>query len=342
MSTCSLFRRRMLGALLAMSLFGSFSACQSNGQDGEGDEAVSADVKEIAADEALPAQPGPGHYRRWIKYDGRERFYDITVPSSYKPGSTVPLVLSFHGYMGNPVQQRKDTGMDEVAAKNGFIVVYPAGTSRFTPRRLLTWNVGRGKKVYAVVQNVDDVGFVKTLLKEVKSMFPVDEKRIYSTGFSQGAVFTYRLATEMGDTFAAIGTVGGVTLEPESKFLAGPKLPVINFQAVNDPVCAYQGGVNESAEDPTPRPSARQMIDMWNKRNGIENKPVETGTVGTADFEKFKSAKGQEVIFWSLRQGGHVWPGGKSSLPERMVGPMNSDINASKLMWDFFSQHAKP
>ncbi|MFH1096070.1 MAG: hypothetical protein V1749_01010 [Candidatus Desantisbacteria bacterium] len=48
-----------------------------------------------------------------------------------------------------------------------------------------------------------------------------------------------------------------------------------------------------------------------------------------------------EVILWTLEDGGHTWPGGKSSLPESQVGKVNMDISVSELMWQFFERHSK-
>ena len=47
---------------------------------------------------------------------------------------------------------------------------------------------------------------------------------------------------------------------------------------------------------------------------------------------------GAEVLLWTLKDGGHTWPGGVSRLSERIVGKVNRDISASELMWEFFQR----
>jgi polyhydroxybutyrate depolymerase len=41
---------------------------------------------------------------------------------------------------------------------------------------------------------------------------------------------------------------------------------------------------------------------------------------------------------YTIRGGGHTWPGG-GPMPEWFVGSTTRSIDASALMWAFFSQH---
>lgn len=71
----------------------------------------------------------------------------------------------------------------------------------------------------------DDVGFVESLLKKVKSEFCIDEARVHATGMSSGAIFVYYLATThaIGSQLASIVPVAGSFL---LGFLDGPKSPI--------------------------------------------------------------------------------------------------------------------
>jgi len=48
-----------------------------------------------------------------------------------------------------------------------------------------------------------------------------------------------------------------------------------------------------------------------------------------------------EVIVCTIRGGGHTWPSGPQYFPAILVGKTNHDINASEVIWDFFSHHAR-
>jgi hypothetical protein len=62
-------------------------------------------------------------------------------------------VLAFHGGGGEAQGFKGYAGLDTVADREGFIVVYPNGTG-VLPRRLLTWNAGECCG-YAMNQRVD-------------------------------------------------------------------------------------------------------------------------------------------------------------------------------------------
>ena len=73
------------------------------------------------------AQSGPGDYSRSIVFDGLTRTYDVHVPASYVAGSSVPLVLDFHGYTSNSSAQAAMSGFRAVSDAENFIVAYPQG-----------------------------------------------------------------------------------------------------------------------------------------------------------------------------------------------------------------------
>jgi len=48
-----------------------------------------------------------------------------------------------------------------------------------------------------------------------------------------------------------------------------------------------------------------------------------------------------EVIYIAVDGIGHTWAGGKSLLPERMVGKASDKIKATDVILDFFQKHAR-
>jgi polyhydroxybutyrate depolymerase len=61
---------------------------------------------------------------------------------------------------------------------------------------------------YSVINKVDDVGFIRALLADLEARQPVDRRRVYATGLSNGAMMAWRLAVEASGTIAAIAPVG--------------------------------------------------------------------------------------------------------------------------------------
>lgn len=133
------------------------------------------------------------------------------LPPSYDGLSPVPLVIVLHGGLANAWSMEEVTDMSDKADKEGFIAAYPNGTGLLKDR-FFTWNVGFGFG-YAWKNDVDDVGFTRELIQELEKEFEIDKKRVYVTGLSNGAMFSYLLGAELSDVIAAIapvaGTIGG-------------------------------------------------------------------------------------------------------------------------------------
>src|SRR5262249_2268911 len=101
-----------------------------------------------------PDELKPGDHNRSLEVDNRTRTYIIHVPKPRGGSKTYPVVLALHGGGINAEQMVHFSGLSEKADESGFIVVYPNGTGRPS-----TWNGGNCCG-YAMLNNVDDVGFI--------------------------------------------------------------------------------------------------------------------------------------------------------------------------------------
>lgn len=276
-------------------------------------------------------------------FEDRERFYEVHLPSGYDENKPNALVLNFHGGGGSPSDQRTQSKMDEVSDRHGFIVVYPAGTG-IEKNRNLFFNAGNVYG-YARENNVNDIGFVESIINDLENRFNIDKKRIFATGFSNGAKFCYLLADRLSHLIAAIGPVSGTMAFPKSE--CHPKRPVsvIHFHGTLDPINPCNGGkgpffMKIFNKTPVYNTPVEDTINCWIELNGCPEKPCKTSHKGNAVCETYGPGKdNSEVILWTLRDGGHTWPGGNRTLPEIMVSGINNDISASELIWEFFRAH---
>jgi polyhydroxybutyrate depolymerase len=293
---------------------------------------------------------GPGDYERTIKVGGMDRYYLVHVPPRYNKSQPTPVVLNFHGGGGNPKAQRKSSQMDLTSDRAGFIAVYPQGTqSTASPKRFLrkrsrlkrkgfTWNAGTCCG-WAQSNNIDDVGFTASLLDDLARQFNIDPKRVYATGYSNGAIMCYRLACELPDRIAAIAPVSGPMEMPN----CNPSRPVsiIHFHGTKDQFAPFAGGKGRRSLPGQNFTSVEKTISRWLKVLKIMQKQSKIMKRGKAIGISYGPGKdGSEIVLWKLEGGGHTWPGGKFGiLGKRVLGEMNTDISATELMWKFFQRH---
>jgi polyhydroxybutyrate depolymerase len=299
-----------------------------------------------------PGDYGPGEYGRWLKAQGRDRFYQFHVPRGYVKGTPIPVVMVFHGGGGNPNVVRFQSGMSDVADRETFIALYPAASHPSYTDRLLYWNAGLTPKDKRQ-KDIDDIAYVGMVLDDIAKYFTIDPKRIYATGISNGSQMSWRVGTQMANRIAAIAPVAGQRAVGE--FYGPPSRPIsiIYFHGRKDPYLPYDGGptVKSAFEDEMYKP-AQECIETWAKLDGCDASAVEKSAKGNASLQRWSKCKdGSEIEFWTFNSGGHTWPGGKVTKLEAKggigfnkisVGEVSKDVNASQAMWDFFKRHPLP
>lgn len=274
---------------------------------------------------------------RTMEFDGRLRGYLLHLPPHYKSSESMALVVVLHGGGGDAWSAEEMTGFSELADQEGFVVVYPNGTGMF-PRKLLTWNAGHCCG-YAMDNDVDDAGFIASLLDRLKAELALDPKRIFLAGISNGGMLVYRLACLYSDRIAAIAPVAAA-MNNEACMPRDP-VSVIAFHGTADRRVLYDGGVPEVPWDVHEREdkSVSYAMNFWVARNGCAGKPWRTENRKFAVDTWEEGAAGTEVVLYTIKDGGHAWPGGKP-WRYRMDEP-TTDVVATKAMWDFFKTHPK-
>jgi polyhydroxybutyrate depolymerase len=88
-----------------------------------------------------------------------------------------------------------------------------------------------------------------------------------------------------------------------------------------------------------PFPDITTWIADWARRNHCAPNAVDSlVAVRVTRTEYTKCADNAAVVLYTIKGGGHQWPGGKP-IPEWIVGPMSREIDATGVMWKFFVEH---
>ena len=287
-----------------------------------------------------------GDETRSISFDGLERSYLVHPPAGWDGTTPLPVVLGFHGGAGRAETFRTASGLNAVADRNDFLVVYPNGTGpnvvcagQEIP--IQTWNAG-GCCGFAMENGIDDVGFIRALLDDLPQHYAVDLRRVYATGISNGAMMSYRLAVELADRITAIAPVAGAMMiegEPSRP------VPVIHFHGLMDENAPYFGGVGANADiNPIEHNSVPDTIAFWVNVNHDSPEPV-VELIADAVIETYEPPEGVDgasVVLYRLPGGGHNWPGGTDVTQGLDTGPLIESVDASEIIWQFFSDFALP
>jgi polyhydroxybutyrate depolymerase len=280
------------------------------------------------------AAEGAGDFRFTLQHGGLARAYRVHVPAKYDPSQPAPLLVAMHGGGGSMDLQADDRHYGEISTseREGAIVVFPNGTTRFDSGRLATWNAG-DCCAGAVRRGADDVGFIRAVVADVQQRWAVDKRRVYATGMSNGAMMAYRLACEAADVFTAIAPVAGTDNTRECR----PSRPVavLHIQAKDDPRVLYDGGQG-SERGATGHVSVPATIAKWVQLDRCEGAARRVLDKPGAWCELHTPCGGgAQVKLCITETGGHSWPGGTK--PRGGAEPSRA-ISANDMMWDFFKQ----
>ena len=257
-----------------------------------------------------------------LVHDGLSRRYAVYLPPSADTSRPLALVFDFHGGLGNSRTSER-AGFNDVADREGFVVVYPNGTNRLGTHKLLTWNAG-GCCGSAQSQGVDDVGFVRAIVANLRTHLNVDPKRIYATGMSNGGMMSHRLGCEAADLFAAIAPVSGTLNFSPCK----PSRPisVVEFHGTADQHVPYEGGYGDQSLVHVDFASVSRSLRFWAASDGCESQPI-SRTSGDVRHDTWAGCAGStsvELVYDRRRRA--VWPNGPG-------------VDATTLIWTFFAAH---
>jgi polyhydroxybutyrate depolymerase len=269
-----------------------------------------------------------------LELDGLRRTYQLFVPPSYDGSKAVPLVLALHGRGGDSLGMRDLTSLNQLAEREGFIVVYPDGYEK-------SWADGRGTTP-ADEAGINDVGFISSLIDKLSRGYQIIPEQIYATGMSNGGHMSYRLACELSEKIAAVAPVAASLSENLAANCSPQRpVPVLQIHGTADPIRPYEGGEARGMVL-----SAPASVAFWGSKNGCSSEPSSTNLPDTAQdgttvtLTSYSGCQqGADVQHYIVVEGGHTWPGGLQYLPERMVGKTSQDINASEVIWKFFAEH---
>ncbi len=274
-------------------------------------------------------------------FDGKNRTADVYIPRNIS--QPLPVVLMLHGAGGDSIKAAQQTRWCDYAERENFIALFPNGLAIDPSRKSSflrnpqVWNSGveRGA-VYS--PNVDDVGYIDSLLSTLATTHSVDQKKIFATGFSNGGGMTWRLALQLSGRFAAIAPVCTYNSVPQPWTQQHP-VPAIVVNCLDDPFIPIEGGLVKDiwSRAEIHRPSVIDAVERYAEMMHCKLQREECITP-EVKFRAYRSTvANSSVDFYTIANAGHAYPGGHHLLSERIAGKPTDALDATAVIWRFFS-----
>lgn len=258
---------------------------------------------------------------------GGDRPVDIDAPLTLTEGKQYPLVLVLHGYSANGFVQEAYFGLNALPGRDEALVLAPEGTVDSTGKQF--WNADAeccdfdGK-------HPDDVAYLGGLIDDVMKTWPVDPKRVYVIGHSNGGFMSYRMACERADVIAAIAPLAGLASSMPSACNPSRPVNVLHMHGTMDPTVPY-GPTSLTVGSI----GALGSVNQWAGKNGCG-----TSRTAAGDLDLENSLPGAEthrstvdgcpaggaVELWTIEGAGHI-------------PVFNSSFTGTVMQW--FSEHSR-
>ncbi|OUS32572.1 hypothetical protein A9Q99_00425 [Gammaproteobacteria bacterium 45_16_T64] len=265
------------------------------------------------------------YYKQTLKVKGVERSYYVYLPKGIDLAKKHPAVIAFHGFESDANGFKWLIEPESFSENFQYVMIFPNAIKK-------SWNIGKGYG--STNKSVDDISFVKNLINVVTARHPINKKKIYAMGFSNGAQMAALSYCQFGSQIAAVGMVSH-TLNLSS---CNPKYrtPIAIINGQKDKYVPFSGGGKFKLR------SHKKSVEFFKKNNVVGD--VEKTLVSKKNtLCKNYSDNGNtsNVISCALFNSGHSWPGGKE-FKIKQFGKVNRDINATKLLFSFFKKNALP
>jgi poly(hydroxyalkanoate) depolymerase family esterase len=267
--------------------------------------------------------------------------YRLFVPPGVRRTARLPLLVMLHGCTQSPDAFATSTRMNQIAAKEGFVVLYPEQSHLANLQGCWNWYQTRSGQAQVEAE------MILATIHQVCQLQAIDPARIALAGLSAGASMAALLAVLQPKSFGAIAMHSGIA--PGIAHAMASALTAMRGNGVAAPLSPLAAGqhlpallVIQGSTDHLVAPSnGAQAAHLWAAREGAKAgrlRRVQRGARYPAMVTDYK-AKGRLVATLCDVQGlGHAWSGGAASQAySDAKGP-----DASRMIWAFvLKQFAK-
>jgi poly(hydroxyalkanoate) depolymerase family esterase len=264
------------------------------------------------------------------------RTYKLFIPSSYRQGQPLPLVVMLHGCTQSPDDFAAGTRMNFIAEEQNCLVVYPAQPSGANPSKCWNWFRAADQR-----RDEGEPSLIAGITRRVMQEYSVDPKRVFVAGLSAGGAAAAVMGATYSDLYAAVGIHSGLAYgaatDMPSAFAAmrqggkggrqtaadGPMIPTIIFHGDRDTTVHPDNGAHV----------VEHAIGATKTRKKVHCGKIPGGHGYTRTT--YADAECEILEHWNVHGAGHAWSGGSpAGSYTDGEGP-----DATKEMLRFFLEH---
>jgi poly(hydroxyalkanoate) depolymerase family esterase len=285
--------------------------------------------------------------------------YTRYVPSGASGGE--PLLVALHGCSQEPDGFAAATRFNDLAEREGFVVVYPDQSAFANPYDCWNWFYD----YHTTSRGTGEGGVVTDIARHERDRLSLDPDRVYLAGFSAGAAMVPNLLATYADVYAAGGVHSGLEYDAADTATGGTWAmsyggpdPWYQGEQASEAMAGYGVAddvptvcVHGTADDTVAPVNGDQVtvqavetndLGTDGRDDGNVDVPADqddSGTTGGYDWRRrrFADDAGRVLVeYWAVEGMGHAWAGGAAD--RAYTAPDAPD--ATRIVWDFLARHS--
>lgn len=260
--------------------------------------------------------------------------YRLFVPPGARRTTHLPLLVMLHGCTQSAEAFATSSRMNQIAAKEGFVVLYPEQNHLANLQGCWNWYQTRSGQAQS------EADAIVATIHQVCRLQAIDLARIAVAGLSAGASMAALMAVRHPARFRAIAMHSGIA--PGIAHSSASAIKAMRGQGVATPLSPLPAGthlpallvIQGSADYLVAPGNGSAVAQLWATREVAKAgtaRQVQRGARYPATLTDYK-AKGRLVAtLCNIRGLGHAWSGGAAS--QSFSDPKGPD--ASRMIWAF-------
>ena len=248
-----------------------------------------------------------------------------------QPGERLPLLVMLHGCGQDAAGFAASTRMNRIAAREGFLVLYPEQERLANAQGCWNWFDTRSGRAYG------EAALILAAIDQVCLLYPADRQRVAVAGLSAGASMAALLVTRYPERFKAVVMHSGIppgtahsTLTALGAMRGHRAAAPLTVPASWPPLLVIHGTVDTIVAVRNGHAAAQLWADAAGARASAA-RAVQRGKRYAMTVTDFKSRGKTVATLADVGRLGHAWSGGAPKKPfSDAQGP-----DASRMAWAF-------
>ncbi|MDH3691473.1 MAG: hypothetical protein OEU36_18690 [Gammaproteobacteria bacterium] len=222
--------------------------------------------------------------------------YYASAPAGWDGMTFLPTAVFFHGWSSTAEAVMRNKAMIKAFSDEGVLLIAPNGHNK-------TWShVGSPNTLQRSAR--EELSFLDAVLRDVKRRWPVDEKRLWATGFSQGGSMVWDVACYRGNDYTAFAPISGGFWRPHPSLCPSGAVNLRHIHGTSDNMVPMSGRpIREFHQG-----DITEGMVLWRKQNGCSAEPDRVETRGILACDIWDQCSSGKEFQLCLHDRGHIRP----------------------------------